>query len=29
MQKGPKEKKTGDQYKGKKKRISALVHAAD
>jgi hypothetical protein len=28
MQKSPKEKKTGDKYKGKKKRVPGLVHIA-
>jgi len=28
MQKSPKEKETGDKYKGKKKRIPGLVHIA-
>jgi len=28
MQKGPEKKKTGDKYKGKKKGVSVLVHAA-
>ena len=27
MQKSPEEKKTGDKYKGEKKRVSVLVHA--
>jgi hypothetical protein len=28
MQKSPEKKKTGDKYKGKKKRVPGLIHIA-